>query len=539
MAHAAFVATLPCSCLGRTNSTTRREQSRIPGGQRTSLFSSDSYKADGVYKLGQTTNIRWRMQQTSPPPQRPGAEGEGSLPDFDEILAKDWGALNHALESSDFGREAVAEEKSLRRIFVEENEGSGGYFTHAIDKNDGKSSPVKKKRGRKKKETVVEKKVVNKEEKEEEEAHKDEEAGRPKLNKLGGRPMMVPKRDIEKLKREPVWYREPKWFFLQTRPGFEHNVGISVKNAANNLEHLKVYDVVIPQTKTMRLSASGKAVKKDERIFPGYMMINMIMDKKSYNDIRSIPNCQGFMNDPNRDKSKKQPIRPPLPASNAEVAAVFTKLREQEVGDPEEKFALRPGDWVDVTVEPHKDKRGKVMQVKPDLGIVVTRLVMYGRYTNVELHYNEFEKVNRSEIDPETGDPYEETETEDETNTDADKENTSEVSNEDAEIVESMEGKPDPVNDEKTGKEHANLENSGSFKATPRRGRKKITIAEEVSRMSLAGGDDENGPRDDTLLNKPVDTTLSAEEQKAALADIADDEFTEADIDFFEPPPEK
>lgn len=190
-----------------------------------------------------------------------------------------------------------------------------------------------------------------------------------------------------------TWSTDPRWFFLQVRPGCEQSCAISIRNMAQSLEGLEVKEVLVPATKIMRLTKGGQSVKKEERIFPGYILVLMVMNQQNYADVQRVPNVQWFMGDPNRDKESGQPFRPPLPVSDAEMKIVFDKVAEAGSAKPEKKTSIRPGDSIEVLSGPFVGNKGRVLAVKPDLHVVSARLMMIGREAPVEFEIEQVKVV--------------------------------------------------------------------------------------------------------------------------------------------------
>lgn len=196
-----------------------------------------------------------------------------------------------------------------------------------------------------------------------------------------------------------VWDPEPRWFFLQVKPGCEQSCAISLRNMAESLENLEVLEVLVPAITIMRLTKGGKSVKKEERMFPGYILILMVMNRQNYADVQRVPNVQWFMGDPNREKQKDQPFRPPLPVSDAEMSAVFEKVRAADSAKPEKKTTLRPGDAIKVISGTHSGSVGRVVEVKPDTQLVKAKLKAFGGITTEELEFGQVEVVEDSELE--------------------------------------------------------------------------------------------------------------------------------------------
>lgn len=193
------------------------------------------------------------------------------------------------------------------------------------------------------------------------------------------------------------WDPDPRWFFVQVKPGCEQSCAISIRNMTQSLE-LDIHEVLVPTTKIMRLTKSGKSVKKEERIFPSYILVHMAMNRETYSEIQRVPNVQCFMGDPNRDKAKNQPFRPPLPVSDIDMRAVFERVKEADSLKPEVKTAIRPGDMVEVISGTFVGKRGRVSAVKPDLNVVVANLIIFAREASTELQMHQVRVMKEEDI---------------------------------------------------------------------------------------------------------------------------------------------
>jgi len=121
---------------------------------------------------------------------------------------------------------------------------------------------------------------------------------------------------------------EHRWYSLQVKPGTEKSVRIALQNMCVAIPRLakQLRHVLVPAVAVQCLTKAGKRVTREERLFPGYMLVCMAMDRQSYQDVRGVTHVQGFMGDPNREKRKKDPMRPPDAISPAAIAEINAKL---------------------------------------------------------------------------------------------------------------------------------------------------------------------------------------------------------------------
>lgn len=205
-------------------------------------------------------------------------------------------------------------------------------------------------------------------------------------------------RTMAEIHAAEVWDENPQWFFVQVKPGCEKSCEISIRNMANSLKHINIQEVLVPTIETMRLTKTGKSKKNEEKMFPGYILVYMVMDRLSYNDVKQVTNIQWFMNDPNREKAKDAPFRPPIPVSAEEMRNVFEKINKAESGAAAVKTTFRPGDLVRVLSGAHMDSEGTVLEVKPDLDAITLDLVVFGRKTQVDLQLDQVLLVTSASV---------------------------------------------------------------------------------------------------------------------------------------------
>lgn len=120
---------------------------------------------------------------------------------------------------------------------------------------------------------------------------------------------------------------EPRWYFLQVKPGCEQHVAKSIRNLALAFSMDEVRDVFVPTTTVSSVSKGGKRTYKDEKYFPGYILLLMAMNRLSYGHIVRVTHVQGFMADANRESKKSGPFRCPPPLSDSEMRDLYARLR--------------------------------------------------------------------------------------------------------------------------------------------------------------------------------------------------------------------
>jgi transcriptional antiterminator NusG len=173
---------------------------------------------------------------------------------------------------------------------------------------------------------------------------------------------------------------ERQWYAIHTYSGYENAV---VRNLKQRIDSLgmqgKIFDAVVPTEKKIRVKG-GKRVTEDERIYPGYVLVNMIVDDESWYVVRNTPRVTGFVG------SGTQPV----PLTEAEYTALMQRMDNDA---PKHKADLALDDMVSIVDGPFKELEGKVSEVDEDRGKVKVLVSMFGRETPVELDFLQVKKV--------------------------------------------------------------------------------------------------------------------------------------------------
>ncbi|MFM2339557.1 MAG: transcription antitermination protein transcriptional antiterminator NusG [Candidatus Parcubacteria bacterium] len=173
---------------------------------------------------------------------------------------------------------------------------------------------------------------------------------------------------------------ERRWYAIHTYSGYENAVARNLRQRIDSLNMQdKIFDVVVPSEKKIRVKG-GKRVTEEENLFPGYVLVEMIVDDESWYVVRNTPRVTGFVG------SGTQPV----PLSDAEYRAL---VRQMSDDTPTHKVDLSAGDMVIIADGPFKDLEGKVGEVDEKSGKVKVLVAMFGRETPVELDFLQIKKV--------------------------------------------------------------------------------------------------------------------------------------------------
>ncbi|XBC38764.1 MAG: transcription termination/antitermination protein NusG [Buchnera aphidicola (Melaphis rhois)] len=173
-----------------------------------------------------------------------------------------------------------------------------------------------------------------------------------------------------------------RWYVLQAFSGFEGRIAQSIREhiKLNNMEEL-FGDVMVPTEEVVEIKA-GKRKKSEYKFFPGYVLVQMIMNESSWHLIRNIPRVLGFIGG-TPDK--------PSPITNKEINIILNRLKQ--IGDkPRPKTIFEPGEMVRVNDGPFSDFNGIVEQVDYEKNRLKVSVSIFGRSTPVELDFGQVKK---------------------------------------------------------------------------------------------------------------------------------------------------
>ena len=165
-----------------------------------------------------------------------------------------------------------------------------------------------------------------------------------------------------------------KWFVVHTYSGHENKVAVTLKQRAESLGFTnRIFKIMIPSQQKIIIS-EGKKRKVDERLFPGYILVQMVMSDDAWHVVRSTRGVTGFVGTGTT----------PTPIPETEVDTL-TKFMKMDAPKFEAKFQV--DDSVKVTDGPFIDLLGKVIEVNDDQGKVKILISVFGRETPVELDF--------------------------------------------------------------------------------------------------------------------------------------------------------
>lgn len=170
------------------------------------------------------------------------------------------------------------------------------------------------------------------------------------------------------------------WYVIHTYSGYEDNVARNLKQRIESMDMQDlIFDVIVPKEKKIKIKA-GKRVVVEERIYPGYVLVDMMVTDASWYVVRNTPNVTGFIGLGTT----------PTPVDPQEVSTIKKRMG---VDEPKFKIDVKSGDSVRITDGPFKEFDGKVQDVDEGKGKVKVLVSIFGRETPVELDFLQMRKM--------------------------------------------------------------------------------------------------------------------------------------------------
>lgn len=184
-----------------------------------------------------------------------------------------------------------------------------------------------------------------------------------------------------------------RWYAVQVASGCEKRVKTNLEQRIQTLDVAdRILRIQIPQTPTVKIRKDGSRQHSEEKVFPGYVLVQMIMDDHAWQVVKNTPNVINFVGaEQKRGYGRGRGHVKPVPLSPGEVERIFKQAQEQE---PVIKVDMAVGDKIIVLSGPFKDFEGEVIEVSPERSKLKALLSIFGRDTPVELEFNQVEKTS-------------------------------------------------------------------------------------------------------------------------------------------------
>jgi transcriptional antiterminator NusG len=173
---------------------------------------------------------------------------------------------------------------------------------------------------------------------------------------------------------------EKRWLVVHCYSGYENKVKLNLERRIASMGMGdKIFRIVVPVDHRLRLK-EGKREVIAERVFPGYVLVEMILDDESWHVVRGTPGVIGFVGSGGK----------PMPLSEKEAEVVLQRIG---IEDAKAQIKVEVGQNVKVIEGPFEGFIGRVEQVNPEREKIKVRLSMFGREIPVELDFLQVEKI--------------------------------------------------------------------------------------------------------------------------------------------------
>lgn len=181
---------------------------------------------------------------------------------------------------------------------------------------------------------------------------------------------------------ELIGNAERQWYVVQTYSGYENKVRANLEQriATMGMED-RIFRVLVPVEERV-YTKDGKTKRIRRKVFPSYVLVEMVLEDQSWYVVRHTPGVTGFVGTGNH----------PIALTPKEVAEIMAKI-SREQSKPKVEIAFKPGDTIRVKSGPFANQVGPVVEVIEDKGKVKFSVTVFGRETLVEADHTELEKL--------------------------------------------------------------------------------------------------------------------------------------------------
>jgi len=171
-----------------------------------------------------------------------------------------------------------------------------------------------------------------------------------------------------------------RWYAIHTSSGYEESVAYNLKQRIDSLDMQdKIFEVLVPKEKKIKIR-NGKRLVVEEKIYPGYVLVKMLVTDASWYVVRNTPNVTGFIGTGTT----------PSPMSEKEIESLQKRMGIEE---PKYKIDISEDAPVRIIDGPFKEMEGKVIEIDEAKGRVKVLVSLFGRETPVDLDFLQVKKI--------------------------------------------------------------------------------------------------------------------------------------------------
>jgi transcription termination/antitermination protein NusG len=193
-------------------------------------------------------------------------------------------------------------------------------------------------------------------------------------------PPVVTEQPLPAQAGKPIAPANAKWYVVHTYSGHENKVSANLKQRIETMKLAdKIFDIVVP-TRNIVTVKHGKKEEQKEKIFPGYILVKMVLDDASWLAVRTTQGVTAFVGAGNK----------PTPISEKEVGTI---LKFMQMEAPKYKTTFSMGEAVKIVDGPFADFLGTIDAIDEEKGKVKVLVSIFGRETPVELDFLQVSKL--------------------------------------------------------------------------------------------------------------------------------------------------
>jgi transcriptional antiterminator NusG len=171
---------------------------------------------------------------------------------------------------------------------------------------------------------------------------------------------------------------QARWYVVHTYSGHENKVKVNIEKMVENRDmHDTILDIVVPTEEKIMINTKGQRVHKTRKLFPGYVIIKMVVTNESWYLVRNTQGVTGFVGHGTD----------PIPLTPEEVARMGIEKIDIDLD-------VKVGDGVNVTSGPFAGQFGNVLAINPEKQVLTVNLMMFGRDTPVEIEFGQVHKLD-------------------------------------------------------------------------------------------------------------------------------------------------
>ena len=186
--------------------------------------------------------------------------------------------------------------------------------------------------------------------------------------------------EVQSQEAQEAKKNKKRWYIVHTYSGYENKVKVNLEKRIEYMNMAdKIFRIEVPQKTVVQVKA-GKKQEKEEKIFPGYVLVEMIMDEDSWYVVRHTTGVSKFVGS----------VKKPIPVRESEIKRILHRTSSQV-----EKVELdvKVGDKIRIVSGPFADFDADIIEVYPDKSKLRANVSIFGRETPVELEYNQIQKL--------------------------------------------------------------------------------------------------------------------------------------------------